>query len=335
MVAFPMDSRLTAQMLTTILASIIFLDYFANFPHFAYSYQLLYDRFPLKIKGEVDGPLRWRYVFAGIIIPIAMIAFFTFCVASHSVALLKHAVNVMLLTAGWHYAKQGFGILVVSSVYQKIFYTPLERKLLLANSHLLWIFAWIMFNTGSSEKVYFGITFLTLGIPVLIEKLFFILVCLSTVGAGAVLWLKFSKGSQRAPLNGITAYVATAYLWVILRFGMGYDHPIHPVVLLIPFMHSVQYITIVLKMKNNEVKRNAISRVAFWIFTVFGLIIGTALFVLVPTYMDKSISYDPAIYGTTLFMFMFWIFINIHHYFIDNVIWRKEGGEAKEYLFAH
>ena len=168
-----------------------------------------------------------------------------------------------------------------------------------------------------------------------IEKIFLILVSLSTICVSIILWVKFSKGSNRIPFNGITAYVATAYLWVILRFGLGYDHPIHPIVLLIPFIHSAQYITIVLKMKNNEVQKNVISSVAFWIFTIFGLIIGAAIFDLIPTFMDQSISYDPKVYGTTLFMFMFWIFINIHHYFIDNVIWRKEGSEAKEYLFSH
>jgi len=31
---------------------------------------------------------------------------------------------------------------------------------------------------------------------------------------------------------------------------------------------------------------------------------------------------------------MFWVFINIHHYFIDNVIWRRENTDVSKYLFS-
>jgi hypothetical protein len=37
--------------------------------------------------------------------------------------------------------------------------------------------------------------------------------------------------------------------------------------------------------------------------------------------------------GSTLFLFTFWIFINIHHYFLDNVMWRRGNPEVSKYLF--
>ena len=94
-----------------ILVGIFYLDYFTNFPHFAYSYQLLYKDFLKKVTGRIDQALRHRYVFAGIIVLAAMTVIFLFGILQNSTALLKHSVNVMLLTAGWHYAKQGFGAL--------------------------------------------------------------------------------------------------------------------------------------------------------------------------------------------------------------------------------
>lgn len=36
-----------------------------------------------------------------------------------------------------------------------------------------------------------------------------------------------------------------------------------------------------------------------------------------------------------MFLFVFWIFINVHHYFLDNVIWRAENPETRQHLFAH
>jgi hypothetical protein len=31
---------------------------------------------------------------------------------------------------------------------------------------------------------------------------------------------------------------------------------------------------------------------------------------------------------------MFWIFINVHHYFLDNVMWRRENPDTGKYLFG-
>ena len=41
------------------------------------------------------------------------------------------------------------------------------------------------------------------------------------------------------------------------------------------------------------------------------------------------------LYGPVVdFLFIGWTFINIHHYFIDNVIWRRDNPEARRYLFG-
>ena len=334
MYLFPTPTLITFKILPLFLVIIFFLDYLANFPHFAYSYQLMYQDFSKKITGIIDAPLQYRYLFAGIVVPVLMTAFFILGYLQNSTLLLKQAVNVMLLTAGWHYAKQGFGILIVTSIYKKIFYSAWERRILLFNAHLLWIYAWIMFNTGSKEKVYFGIPFSTLGFPAAIERILTYAVCLSTAYLFFTFFRRYRKESVLPPLNGATAYMASVYLWIILRFGVGFDSAIHPIVLLIPFMHSIQYIAIVLRMKNNEIVHGRISRTAFLIFIIFGILIGALIFDAIPGLLDKQIPYNKSIYGTTLFMFMFWIFINIHHYFIDNVIWRREASEVKQYLYS-
>ena len=277
MYAFPLKhGSFMLNYLPHIVGTVILLSYIGNYPHFAYSYQLMYERFGKKITGEIDPSLQYRYIFAGIIVPAAMIAFFIYCLAQNSARLLSYSVNFMFLTAGWHYAKQGFGVLIVSSVYQRKFYSPLERKLLLLTSHMMWIYAWVMFNTGSLEKHYIGITFHTLGFPVIIERAFFWLVTGLTVATAFTLFGKYRREKVLPPFTGITAYIATAYLWIILRFGHGFDSPLHPVVLLIPFMHSMQYITIVLKMKHNQTNKEALSKKGFWIFTLLGLLIGLA-----------------------------------------------------------
>ena len=69
-------------------------------------------------------------------------------------------------------------------------------------------------------------------------------------------------------------------------------------------------------------------------FLVLGGILGAAGFWWAPITVDALSGYDQAVFGATLFLFIGWTFINIHHYFIDNVIWRRDNPEARRYLFT-
>lgn len=33
-------------------------------------------------------------------------------------------------------------------------------------------------------------------------------------------------------------------------------------------------------------------------------------------------------------LFAAWVFVNVHHYFIDSVIWRSDNPDARRHLFA-
>jgi hypothetical protein len=69
-------------------------------------------------------------------------------------------------------------------------------------------------------------------------------------------------------------------------------------------------------------------------------LLGAILFSLAPTVFDALgsfspsliVSYNTTIFGSTLFLFLFTIFVNIHHYFIDNVLWRRDNPCVKEFL---
>ncbi|MBI1216475.1 MAG: hypothetical protein GC185_11745 [Alphaproteobacteria bacterium] len=334
-VAFPPERVAAWHILPFMATLIMVLNYIINFPHFMYSYQLLYSDFADKVAGRVDPALRYRYIFAGIVVPIMMVLYFAAGVMRGDTLLLAVLPNLMFLTAGWHYAKQGFGMLVATSVYRKTFYTPVERKILLLNAHLVWVFAWVMFNTGAKDKVYLGIHFLTLGLPPELQASLGALSVIAAAALPVMFFMKYRREGRLPPLTGITAYVASIYLWVILRFGFGANNPIHPVVLLIPALHSLQYMAIVLKMKSNEARAGRRSSWrAFWGFTALGIVTGALAFMIVPYLLDHHTVYDKAVFGGAMYQFLFWIFINVHHYFIDNVIWRRENGEAKEYLFT-
>ncbi|MDE2639165.1 MAG: hypothetical protein OXI03_01135, partial [Chloroflexota bacterium] len=113
-----------------LAGAMLFLAHFVNHPHFAHSYQIFYRGFLRKAFGReaplparegagaraepasTPASLATRYRFAGILVPMVLVVFFAAALAEGSVALLGLAANVMFFTVGWHYGKQGYGILM-------------------------------------------------------------------------------------------------------------------------------------------------------------------------------------------------------------------------------
>ena len=65
-----------------------------------------------------------------------------------------------------------------------------------------------------------------------------------------------------------------------------------------------------------------------------GGILGAGFWWALITVDDALSGYDQAVSGATLFLFIGWTFINVHHYFIDNMIRRRENPKARRYLFT-
>ena len=54
-----------------------------------------------------------------------------------------------------------------------------------------------------------------------------------------------------------------------------------------------------------------------------------------PKLLGAVIPVNEAVFGPTLFIFLCWIFINVHHYCLDNVMWRRGNPDTGRYLFSH
>ena len=78
----------------------------------------------------------------------------------------------------------------------------------------------------------------------------------------------------------------------------------------------------------------SIANLRFILFLFLAVALGFLGFLGLPEWLGRTIDYDSAIFGPTLFYFCFWTFINVHHYFLDNVMWRKENPETRRYLFG-
>ena len=69
-------------------------------------------------------------------------------------------------------------------------------------------------------------------------------------------------------------------------------------------------------------------------FAALGVVLGFLGFWGLPLALDGLFAMDSALPAAKVSIFTFWMFINIHHYLIDNVIWRRQNPEARRFLFG-
>lgn len=94
------------------------------------------------------------------------------------------------------------------------------------------------------------------------------------------------------------------------------------------------------------IKRRAKNAGAMWRFVDFfvtAFVLGVLFFQLVPTIFDilvrnhllpAYLDYQYSMFGVSLYLYFFTVLINVHHYFIDNVIWKSDNPHIRAHLFA-
>lgn len=314
------------------LSWIMFYASFAiNYPHFLASYQLLYWDNGRKILKDI------KYFWAAIIAPLILLGIFSWGFISEDRKIMSGMVQLMYVTVGWHYVKQSFGIAIVTSAKKKFFFTKPERYSLLAFLLSLAVFYFISVNVTADLANFYGINYSLFGIPEVWKY----------VSAGLTVFFlllffmfslfRFIHTGEKMPLVG----------WIaVLGMGIWYT-PLfyHPhFFLMLPFFHSLQYLVIVVALKKGkwrdlhntpssiEKRRTLLAKYSSFFLTSIGL--GFLFFYGIPTFLDGQFSSQEGqlsrqIIGPAAFMAIFHLFINIHHYFIDNVIWRKDNDDLK------
>lgn len=327
-----------------VAATMVVVAYLVNYPHFAHSYQIFYRNFGRKVSGSgYDRALRLRYIFAGIIVPLAMAAFFAYGALTADARLLGYAANAMFFFVGWHYVKQGYGMLMVDAVLKRRFFNDRDKKVLLVNSYAVWILAWLQTNTAVTQGQYYGLQYYTFAAPPWITGMALLAAVASTAATVVMLIDRWRRNGGGLPYNGIVAYVASLYLWILIA-------RINPLwLLVVPALHSLQYLAVVWRYQTNVERDVAdagkepgigplsllgpLYRVRVLGFIVGGAALGYLGFWLIPFVLTALVPYDRQVFGSSLFFFIVLIFINVHHYFLDNVMWRRGNPEVSRYLF--
>ncbi len=330
LILLPMALTMPVTAVPLVAFTALMLADVVNHPHFAASYQIFYRNYREKAFGTTLPPgLRNRYIFAGIAVPILLVAFFAVSFVVKSPMMLGLTANALMFLVGWHYNKQGYGMLMVDAAFKKRFFNDREKKILLANAYVCWFIFWLTANYYAYELNMFGIIYYALPVPVWLLYVVGAAAAVTSLMAASVFIRRMTPGAKPLPIIGVGIYILTIYYWSVVFFS--------PVALFfVPAFHSLQYLFIVWRFESNRARMEEREAPAKWPvarFAVVAIILGLAGFWWLPRLFDRVVSYDSA-FGAEAFMFMFWIFINIHHYFMDNVMWRRENPDTARFLFG-
>jgi hypothetical protein len=323
-----------------VLQISVYLSFLINYPHFAHSYQIFYRGFSDKLAGRnYSRELSLRYFFAGVVVPVAMIVGFLIVLSTGNPKIVGSCAVVMFFFVGWHYVKQGYGLLMVDSALKRHFFNDREKKIFRINAYACWIFFFALNGSLLRERNFMGLKYYLPPVsrPLLVAVGAAMLVT-TIVALYAVVQARRRSGpSVVLPIAGYTAYFASLYVWLCVLFSPA-------VLYAIPAFHSLQYLAVVWKFESN--RNHAILPAngdgallsspgfRFAEFVVAGVLLGMAGFWLIPLFLDTNLAYDRTVFGSQLSLFFCWIFINVHHYFLDNVMWRKDNPDVRRYLLG-
>lgn len=315
-----------------------------NDPHFGVTYLLFYRHVKERAFGAEYGlAQRVRYLVGGFVVPVVLLVWAAVALITPSVQAIGLMVQLMFLLVGWHYVKQGFGVLTVLSARRGFSFKPLERRIMLAHCYIGWAYAWASpFDPGTLFEEH-GVVYQSLTHPSWLEPLTLALFVASTVGLVFVLGRRLVTRAAFPPLTPLIGFLVTVWLWTIFT-------SIDPLMAyLIPGLHSLQYLYFVWILRRNKARATQRplgsgmpAMLQLGLLALGALLVGWTLFRIGPMVLGDVMPALPkdgggqaldsgrrTLLGATPYAAVLLAMVNIHHYFMDHVIWRRENPETR------
>jgi hypothetical protein len=296
-----------------------------NYPHFLASYRLAYGR----SKGFL-----LKHWFATVLVPCLMI---NFLVAAYWFAndpdskgicekMLGVGINFMYFTVGWHYSKQAFGCMMVYAAYDRYPLDRVQRESIRYSLLSVWWYNFAYSNLAPTGS-FWSLTYQTWQVP-----FNFYYASRAVFGLGA-LWVAYRvlfKNWRAGHRPGPTLWVP--YVAMAVWFAPCFRQPDF-FFYVVPFFHSLQYLAFVYRVERSRpaLRESAVRATLLVLGLCFS---GWMAFELVPGNLDKLFD-NLRTFGFSFFLIAANLFINIHHYFLDNVLWRVRDDETvRQALFS-
>ena len=287
-----------------------------NMPHFMASYRIVYR----------SRAMIMRHRWASIYIPALLLAFCALAVweAQYSTVLVIVLISVSSAYLAWHYTGQVWGMMASYAYLEGVTFDATERFLIRTSLRILlvWHLTWFLVTQLRDPSV---------------VRPAYLVMSAGTVVAlalGAIGLAKMSRRTgTRPPLRAIVAWLAL-FVWYAV---MARDPK---AIFWIQIAHALQYLAFPIRVEINrsstspgQERRPVALHMALYGVALLGVSIVVAQ--VVPGRAMDAIANlfgeQPGKAAPILVL----MFINIHHYFTDGVIWKISNPEVRRELFAH
>ena len=305
-----------------------------NDPHFSVTYLLFYEDVRARtLDPTIPRLQRARYVLAGAVVPVVLVTWAGAALATRSAHALGLLIQAMFLAVGWHYVKQGFGVMTVLAARRGVRFLPRERFVLLAHCYAGWAYAWASPYDPGREVEEKGVVYTTIAHPVGLERLTHVVFLATAVALAVVLLAKWRREGRLPIVTPLVALLCSVWIWSV------YSSADPLVIYAIPALHSAQYLYFVWLLKGGEAReregppwfeRSARTRLGLLAVSALGL--GWVLFHGAPSALDDFLVPRRARLtdlGPTPYFAALYTVVNLHHYFMDYVLWRRDTPKTR------
>jgi hypothetical protein len=287
-----------------------------NMPHFMASYRIVYRSKQMILQH------RW----ASLYVPLGLAGYVLFAIWASS----RTPVPVIILVAvasaylAWHYTGQVWGMMASYAYLEGVSFDKNERFLVRTSLRILlvWHVTWFLYTQ--------------LRDPSRVKPLYFLVsagtVVALVLGATGLARMRRRTG-MIPPLRAMVAWMAL-FVWYAV---MARD----PKALFwIQIAHAIQYLAFPIRVEINRTRSAAAQSAARFgsHMVLYAVALIAISFVVGKVVPGRAMDVFADVFGEEpgrVAPILVLVFVNIHHYFTDGVIWKISNPEVRKELFAH
>ncbi|MEP6990115.1 MAG: hypothetical protein ABJA80_04225 [bacterium] len=286
-----------------------------NMPHFMASYRLVYRSRASILKH------RWAAIYIPTLLLVAVIA--AIVEAQYSTAGVVILVSVASAYLAWHYTGQVWGMMASYTWLDGARFEASERFLIRTGLRILlaWHVTWFLYtqlrNPGMVRSAYLLVSLGTLVAFVL--------------GVTGIVRMRRRTG-RLPPARALVAWAAL-FVWYAV---MARDPR---AIFWIQIAHALQYLAFPVRVEiNHTAESHPTHRRLVTHMVVYGVVLLAVSVLIAQVVPGHAMDAVANVFGeqpgrvTPVLILMF---LNIHHYFTDGVIWKLSNPEVRRELFSH
>ena len=287
-----------------------------NMPHFMASYRIVYR----------SRDMIMRYRWASLYVPAILVGYIVLAVSSEANTRVLVIILITVASAylAWHYTGQVWGMMASFAYLEGARFDDRERVLIRSGLRILlaWHVTWFLYTQLRDPSA---------------VRALYLLISAGTIVAfllGAVGIVHMRRRIGRFP----PARALVAWLAIFVWYALMARDP--RALFWVQLAHAVQYLAFPIRVEmNNAAKAQPASRSRLMFhMAIYGaalLLLSVAISRFVPAtamgVIGGVFGEEPNLAAPILIL----LFINIHHYFTDGVIWKISNPEVRKELFAH